>query len=231
MRDLIKSYAAAGLQMFAPQPGLKEPMGKWKDQATTDPEAVMEALGQGELYPVRCAEHGMIDLPRNLGVFCQGSGLVAIDIDSRNGGFDTVKAMMAKKMVFPKPPMARTGQGGMHVYLRAPSGRLVGKIGDGIDVKHNGYTVMPPSILVKRLQGDFSGARLSVHSADALQFDFTQQRLRDRPHPNRRMCHNRNACGQRGQREYRRRIPLQLRQDHRAGNEQAGNQRGRQRER
>lgn len=71
----------------------------------------------------------------NVGIACVQSGLVVIDID--NGEMipeatDTFTVKTAR---------------GFHLYYRAKVGvGYAGKLRDGVDVKHKGYVVAPPSI-------------------------------------------------------------------------------------
>lgn len=72
----------------------------------------------------------------------QPSGLLAIDVDPRNGGFETLLEL---------PPLeptltARTRAGGLHaIYQADPGARFRGSLGRGIDVKHRGYIQIAPT--------------------------------------------------------------------------------------
>lgn len=71
-------------------------------------------------------------------------GLVAVDIDPRNGG--DVESM---PQPLPDTCYARTGGGGWHYLFRAHNGtRYPGAIGKGIDVKHGAgsYIIVEPSV-------------------------------------------------------------------------------------
>src|SRR5262249_58182379 len=75
-----------------------------------------------------------------IGAACAGSSLAVVDIDPRNGGdLDDVGPV-------PDTWTVETGGGGWHLYFRYTGTALLGKLGQGIDVKHNGYVVAPPSI-------------------------------------------------------------------------------------
>jgi len=79
-----------------------------------------------------------------VGIACEQSGWLVIDIDPRNGGdvtwselcdgreFDTVEAI--------------TGGGGRHICFKAPDYPVKGRAGEGIDCKLRGYIVAAPSI-------------------------------------------------------------------------------------
>lgn len=82
----------------------------------------------------------------NIGIFLRPSGLMAIDIDPRNGGVETIEAIEAKHGRLESDVLAITGGGGEHrVFLAPANGTLPGKLGDGVDVKLNGYIVVEPS--------------------------------------------------------------------------------------
>ena len=73
--------------------------------------------------------------------------LVVLDIDPRNGGsFDALED------VFGPLPTTLTcwsgrGDGGRHLYYRRPAGELVStRLPVGVDLKANGYLIVPPSI-------------------------------------------------------------------------------------
>lgn len=75
------------------------------------------------------------------------SGSVALDIDPRNGGDESLAALEEEHGELPATVEATTGGGGRHLIFRHPGGRVAsGKIGAGIDVKGDGgYIVAPPS--------------------------------------------------------------------------------------
>ena len=87
----------------------------------------------------------------NIGVATgEVSGVLVFDIDPRNGGDDTLKALFEEFGEFPKTLKCETGGGGQHYYFEMPSldpeVKLRGTLGKGIDVKHNGgYVIAPPS--------------------------------------------------------------------------------------
>jgi len=71
-----------------------------------------------------------------------------LDVDPRNGGYDSLAKIEAEHGPLPKTLTARTGGGGLHLWFTGESRR--GKLGDdypGIDIKTNkGYVVLPPSV-------------------------------------------------------------------------------------
>jgi hypothetical protein len=92
---------------------------------------------------------GKICRQGNIGIACgEASGIVVIDIDPRNGGEVSIRALAAKGHPFPKAPRQRTGNGGYHLVYRhqAGIGGSKGRLGRGIDVKSTGgYIVAAPS--------------------------------------------------------------------------------------
>ena len=75
------------------------------------------------------------------------SGLLVVDIDPRNGGWETAEALSAAGTVIPATAKVRTQGGGVHLYYRYPGKKTKGSLGAGIDVKSDGgYVVAPPSV-------------------------------------------------------------------------------------
>lgn len=84
----------------------------------------------------------------NIGVVLAPSHLVAIDIDPRNGGLDTIAAVEARRGPLESDILQFTGGGGEHRVFSVPAGQSIsvpGSLGPGVDVKHHGYIVVEPS--------------------------------------------------------------------------------------
>jgi putative DNA primase/helicase len=115
-------------------------------------------IRRGEKLPVaKCVPRGFLDATTDLGeierwwrlfpgagigIAVGMAGLVAVDVDPRNGGdvaalpFDTAGTLHAQ-----------TGGGGLHVLYRVPAGfEPISSIWRGIDLKWNGYIVVEPSL-------------------------------------------------------------------------------------
>lgn len=91
-------------------------------------------------------------VPRaNWGLAMGMNGLIAVDIDPRNGGDATWEALIIKYGEPPETWMARTGGGGTHLIFSLPDGlKIPGKWGNGIDLKHgNAYVLVEPSRTLK----------------------------------------------------------------------------------
>jgi hypothetical protein len=82
----------------------------------------------------------------NIGVHCAKSGWLALDIDPRNGGNETLAALIRELGPLPETLTAQTGGGGQHLVYRKPGGtRISGELGPGVELKANGYIVVEPS--------------------------------------------------------------------------------------
>jgi putative DNA primase/helicase len=126
------AYAAHGWPVLPIKPGEKLPLARCVPRgfldATTDPETI-------ERWWSIAPDAGV-------GVAVGKAGLVAVDVDPRNGGdlaalpFDTAGTLHAQ-----------TGGGGQHVLYRVPFGyEPIASPWKGIDLKWNGYIVVEPSL-------------------------------------------------------------------------------------
>jgi hypothetical protein len=127
------AYAAKGAAVFPLAAGAKIPVCgcKWRDDATPD---AAQIRGWAERYP-----HA------NVGVACGlPSGFFVLDVDPRNGGDETLRALVARGHAVPPGPRARTGNGGWHLPFmydsRVKNGN--GRLGPGLDVKSSGGYVV-----------------------------------------------------------------------------------------
>jgi hypothetical protein len=135
------AYAAMGFAVFPLAAGTKVPaIPKWKGgngchDATTDPDTI-RAWAK--------------DFPNaNIGIACgEPSGFWVLDVDPRNGGDQSLRALAARGYVFPPCPRARTGNGGWHFLYRHDARVKNGKkrLGPGLDTRSTGgYIVGAPS--------------------------------------------------------------------------------------
>src|ERR1017187_5513713 len=133
--DAALAYAARGLHVLPCQPRSKLPAsGHGHRDATTDSAKITQWWDA---------------MPRaNVAMACAPSGVMVLDVDPRHGGDRTLAALEVELGKLPETVEARTGgpDGGRHLVFRAPSGRLVGTLGDGLDVKHDGYVIVAPSV-------------------------------------------------------------------------------------
>lgn len=137
------NYAEAGwpiLPCLWWGPKAKRPLiGRGYLDASTDPETIQQWWGRW---------------PNAMVAVVPPRGLVALDIDPRNGG--TLQALEdLNGRPLPETAYVRTGSGGLHLYYRTGLDRMTGHLRGqngtalaGIDVKHGGtgYLIAPPSL-------------------------------------------------------------------------------------
>lgn len=133
------AYAAMGWHVLPLEPRAKQPLGRLVPRgmhdATTDAEVIR---GWWQRNP-----------QAGVGIALAQSGLVAVDVDPRNGGTDTFEQLQAAHGSLRSDVMAFTGGGGEHHVFLVPHGAAIslpGTLGAGIDLKANGYIVVEPSI-------------------------------------------------------------------------------------
>lgn len=111
-------------------------------EATTDPATIRAWWGR---YP-----HAMIGAP-------VPEPLLVLDVDPRNGG----DAAKLGDLPVTLTAVSGRGDGGQHFYFLRPSGTFTStKLPKGIDLKVNGYCIVPPSIHPS------SGKRYVWHDTD-----------------------------------------------------------------
>lgn len=106
----------------------------WEEEATSDAEQLARWRAQ---WPAM-----------NLGVAAGKSGFFVLDVDPKNGGRETLAALVAEHGPLPVTPQAITGSQGDHYYFQPVAGvtNSAGKIGPGLDVRGTGgQVVAPPS--------------------------------------------------------------------------------------
>jgi hypothetical protein len=77
------------------------------------------------------------------------SGLVIVDTDVRNGGDETLRVLERELGPLPETPrvLSGSGDGSTHLYFLAPEGvPFRPSAGPGLDVKHQGYVLLPESL-------------------------------------------------------------------------------------
>ena len=149
-RDSALDYADAGIAIFPCKPGDKAPLtpNGFKD-ATTERE-VIDAWRT--VYP-----------NANLGAPVPVDEVV-IDIDPKNGGFNSFAQLEAKYGSLPHTFTVRTGSGGQHRRFKYSGITIkwrknLDKLGfPGIDLKvTGGYVVLPPSYTTDEVRTDDNG--------------------------------------------------------------------------
>lgn len=86
-----------------------------------------------------------------IGLNLARSGLIAVDTDPRAGGNETIARLEKARGPLPSAIVSETGGGGDHrLFLAPPDLRSApGRLGPpkgGVDLKYNGYIVLPPSL-------------------------------------------------------------------------------------
>lgn len=112
-------------------------MTDWVKEATTSKAKIR---GWAERWP-----HANLGIA--LGVVGEFHVFV-LDVDPRNGGDRTLADLLERHGDVPRGPEVATGGGGRHLYLKVPATVPIrcGKLGPGLDVKHEGgQVVAPPS--------------------------------------------------------------------------------------
>jgi Bifunctional DNA primase/polymerase, N-terminal len=82
----------------------------------------------------------------NVGIACAPSGLLVVDVDPRNGGDETLALAVRALGELPRTWTVLTPGGGAHYYFRCEETPDLAPLGPGIDLKHHGYVVAPPSV-------------------------------------------------------------------------------------
>ena len=131
-------YAARGWPVFPLAPRSKIPLrgSRGFKDATTDTEVITKWWRE---HPTA-----------NIGIATGPSSFVALDIDPRNGGLQTIDELQARYGELPPTIVSVTGGGGRHHLFRCPDGLRCsgeGGLGNGVERKaEGGYVVAPPSI-------------------------------------------------------------------------------------
>jgi hypothetical protein len=159
--QIALTLSKAGIKVFPCLPFSKAPATKnGFHDATTDEDQVRAWFDN--------------DRGLNLAVHCGpqpcGINLLAVDIDPKNGGLETWKALTDEHGV-PLAPRHETPSGGFHLFFDAPEGMSrtgPHTLGQGIDTRDgSGYVVVPPSQLHNE-DGEIIVYRTSRESALAL---------------------------------------------------------------
>lgn len=111
------------------------------------------------------------DVPTaGIGVWLAASRLIVVDVDPRNGGDATLTRLEAVHGPLEPAVEGLTGGGGRHLFYSLPAGVTSppGRLGPpkgGIDLKFNGYVVLPPSKWARRDPDDPNRAWLAPSSS------------------------------------------------------------------
>lgn len=133
------AYAKCGWHVLPIEPKAKVPLGRLVPRGLHDASTDAETIRKWWTASPEA----------NVGIALAPSGLVAIDVDPRNGGTESFEQLQAAHGSLRSDVMAFTGGGGEHHVFLVPPGAqisLPGSLGPGIDLKANGYIVAEPSI-------------------------------------------------------------------------------------
>ena len=88
-----------------------------------------------------------VDPDAGIGISLAASGLLALDIDPRNDGRDTLAQIEAEHGVLHSDCTAITQGGGEHrLFCADPEMSYPGTLGEGLDLKHHGYICVAPTL-------------------------------------------------------------------------------------
>lgn len=136
--EAAHAYAARGWSVIPMQARGKRPLVVWR-------EFQQRIAGADEID--RWFRHWP---DANLGIVTgRISGLVAVDVDARHGGPDSVAELEALHGPLPATVEAATGGGGRHLYYAHPGQPVANRVGlrPGIDLRGDGGCVVaPPSV-------------------------------------------------------------------------------------
>jgi hypothetical protein len=114
-------------------------------------------------HPHRLAPHGHLeattdenkiklwyasDPDAGIGVACDRSELVVLDIDPRNGGYETLAEIDVENSLFISNCIADTQSGGEHrlFFQSDPNVKFPATLGPGLDIKYRGYICVEPDL-------------------------------------------------------------------------------------
>ena len=132
-KSVVADYVTKGWFVLPIKPSSKEPITRFVRngfKSATNDLTVVDSWIEAEPE-------------MNVGIACEMSGLLVIDIDYRNM---TPDSWTLAKQVFQETMMVETGDG-VHLYFKADGlSDVKGKLDAGIDIKYKGYVVAAPSI-------------------------------------------------------------------------------------
>lgn len=131
------AYANMGLAVHPIKAGGKTPLvSQWQDKASSDSKVIARWWSK---WP-----------DANIAIHAGKSGLIILDIDPRNGGFESLDILKEELgATWLSRYQVESGGGGLHYYYSAIGQKdLRGlNLGRGIDlIRGNKYVIAPPSI-------------------------------------------------------------------------------------
>jgi hypothetical protein len=136
-REYAALYVRLGWWVLPLDPGTKKPLGKLVHNGFHD------ATNDAETATRWWTQHP----DAGIGIALKKSGLVAVDIDPRNGGIETIDQLEQIHGAIVSDVLAYTGGGGEHrVFAASLVEGLPGKLGEGVDLKADGYIAVEPTL-------------------------------------------------------------------------------------
>lgn len=133
LKSILETYCKRGFYLFPVSGNTKRPV--FKDMLNRASNNIEELMAWAEEY-------------KNCGwaLSLAKSGLWAVDIDTRHSGLEVWHGLIETHGEIPTL-VQQTGSGGLH-YIFKHDGKLKlkGKIRRGIDIKHNGYVILYPTV-------------------------------------------------------------------------------------
>jgi len=163
LRDAAMAYGAAGIRVFRVRPD-KTPFGNCPKCRQPTSERPNPAYIPHRPEDCQCTSdtcHGFhaattdvetiarwwAEEPEaNIGAPCALNGWAVLDIDPRHNGHRSLAVLESRVGVLPGTAMQITGGDGLHIIYLSPRVGLPGTLGPGIDLKHNGYILLAPSV-------------------------------------------------------------------------------------
>jgi len=137
MLSYAKRYISLGWWVLPLTPGTKQPFSRLVKNGVHGASNDLETI----------TRWWTAEPDAGIGVAVKPSGLVAIDVDPRNGGWDTIERLESQHGPLVSDVLALTGGGGEHrVFSSQLVDNLPGKLGNGVDVKADGYICVEPTI-------------------------------------------------------------------------------------
>lgn len=137
MLAYAQNYAKLGWHVLPLVPGAKQPLAR----------LVPNGFHNATRDPATIEKWWAAEPAAGIGIALKASGLVAVDIDVRNDGFQTLDDLQARHGKLESDAHQITGDGGWHlVYAAQLVESLPGKLGRGIDLKADGYICVEPSV-------------------------------------------------------------------------------------
>jgi len=146
-----KEYAARGWHVLPLNASIENGCSCGKEKCSSTGKHPLISNGvKGATTDINTIKKWWVDwYYANIGIATgKESGIVVLDIDPKNGGFESFKGLIKQHGELPKTVKVITGSGGYHFYFKYPAIEVKNRtnIIAGIDFRGDGgYVVAPPS--------------------------------------------------------------------------------------